>query len=527
MAVTQGHVVNLLIRVTTDTPQGPIVLYLVGMEMTSGRRAIDKIFKRRNRYEIPDWQREGDLWDRAKKQALIDSILRGWKLPKFYFVKTSPDQYLVEDGQQRLLAIYEFCDNELALSTASAKQFGGRFYNELPQTVADAIDDFEIEYDLIEGATDEELKEFFQRLQAGLPLTSSEKLNAVHGKLRDYVRSISKDPFFKETIAIADTRYSHFDIAAKVASIELEGLETGLRFEDIKAVFESSTSFSSSSAVAKRIRAALAFLHSGFKDRGDALRTRTVVQSLITLTCKLIQTGQSKGREKDIRNFFEAFTEELSKQVEMGQAATDSDYVTFQRSVNANVKGGAKTRHQILLRKLFNLSPALADVFDPSIVAESGVSGRIATLGDSISHLIDLLNKKYSANGGEDLFKATNKTSQAQIRIRRPIGNVEGYKILIDDLYFLFRESVGSRLQDNWPTSFSDINDLRTDLRHDIDHGEAGKVRSKRRRIGRAFAKYAGSVTPETMEPSKMPLMQANLLSAVEGDLRSLLSKTP
>ena len=65
-------------------------LYLMAMKMTSERRAVDKIFKRRNRYEIPDWQREGDLWDLAKKQALIDSILRGWKLPKFYFVKTSP-----------------------------------------------------------------------------------------------------------------------------------------------------------------------------------------------------------------------------------------------------------------------------------------------------------------------------------------------------------------------------------------------------------------------------------------------------
>jgi len=371
------------------------------------------------------------------------------------------------------------------------------------------------------------LKEFFQRLQAGLPLTSSEKLNAVDSKLRDYVRSISKHPFFKETIAIADTRYSHFDIAAKAVSIEIEGLETGLRFEDIKAVFESSANFSAKSAVAKKIKDTLTFLHSAFRDRGAILRTRTVVQSLITLTCKLIETGRSKGREKEIRRFFESFTEELSKQIEMGQAATDSDYLAFQRSVNANAKGGAKTRHQILLRKLFKLSPQLADAFDPSIVAESGVSGRMAALGESISHLIDQLNKKYSLSSGEDLFKATNKTSQAQVRIRALIGSLEDYKMLIDDLYFLFRESVGSRLQDSWPVSFSDVNDLRTDLRHDIDHGDANKVRAKRRRIGRTFAKYAGNAAPETMEPSKMPLVQANLLAAIEGDLRSLLSKMP
>lgn len=496
------------------------------MKMTAERRALDKIFRRRDRYDIPDWQRE-EVWDTVKKQRLIDSILRGWKLPKFYFVKTSDDEYEVVDGQQRLSAIFEFCSNELPLSAEPAKRFGGLLYRDLSQKVADSFDDFEIEYDVIEDATDEELKDFFQRLQAGLPLTSSEKLNAVHSKLRDYCRTVSKHPLFKETVAISDTRYSHFDIAAKVATIEIEGLDTGIRFDDIKDVFESQRNFSPTSTVAKRIRAALDFLHNAFKNNGAVLRTRTVVQSLITLTCKLIATGRSKGLESEIRKFFEAFAEELARQIEMGQTASDSDYLTFQRSVNANVKGGAQTRHEILLRKLFRLSPLLADVFDPSIVTESGVSGRVSSLGDSIVQLIDQMNKKYATNGGEDLFKATNKTAQALVRIRKTVKTLDEYKVLIDDLYFLFRESVGSRLGGNWPASFADVNELRTDLRHDIDHGDAGKVRSKRRRIGKIFGKYAGGGTPDTMEPAKFPLVQSNILGAIEGDLRGLLAKAP
>src|SRR5271170_4799151 len=94
------------------------------MKMISERRAIDKVFRRRDRYDIPDWQRE-EVWDREKKQRLIDSILRGWKLPKFYLVKGSNDDYLVEDGQQRLTSIFEFFSNELFLNADSAKQFGG------------------------------------------------------------------------------------------------------------------------------------------------------------------------------------------------------------------------------------------------------------------------------------------------------------------------------------------------------------------------------------------------------------------
>lgn len=69
------------------------------------------------------------------------------------------------------------------------------------------------------------------------------------------------------------------------------------------------------------------------------------------------------------------------------------------------------------------------------------------------------------------------------------------------------------------------MNDLRTDVRHDVDHGEAGKVRAKRRKAGSIFALYGGSGAPDTVEPIKLPLVQANILSAIEGDLRALLLK--
>jgi hypothetical protein len=492
------------------------------MKMTSERRAIDKVFRRRDRYDIPDWQRE-EVWDREKKQKLIDSILRGWKLPKFYLVKVSNDDYLVEDGQQRLTSILEFFSNELPLNADSAKQFGGRFYKDLPRQTADTFDDFEIEYDLIEGGSEEELKEFFQRLQEGMPLTSSEKLNAVHSKLRDYCRSMSKHSFFKHTVAISNTRYAHFDIMAKVATIEIEGLDAGLRFDDIREVFLSQGTFATASAVAKRIRTALDLLNKGFKNKGSSLRTRTIVQTLITLTCKLVATGRSKGYEVQLRKFFETFMAELAEQVEMGQGATDSDYVMFQRSVNANVKGAARTRQEIMLRKLFRIAPDLAEIFDPSVIAESGISGRVTSLGDSISQLIEQLNGKHAAKAGEDLFKATNKTTQALLRIRKLAKDRAAYEALIDDMYFLFRESVGTRLEGNWPTSFAHVNDLRTDLRHDVDHGDAAKVRAKRRKAGSTFKHYAGGGTPDTIDPAKFGLVQSNILGAIEGDLRGLL----
>lgn len=275
---------------------------LIQMKMSSEKRAIDKIFRRRDRYDIPDWQRQ-EVWSREKKQRLIDSILRGWKLPKFYLVEVTEDSYLVEDGQQRLNAILEFFDNELPLSNDSAQEFGGKRYRDLPRRLADAFDDFEIEYDVIRDASDAELKDFFQRLQEGMPLTSSEKLNAIPGKLTDYCRSATKHRFFRETVALPNTRYAHFDILAKAVTIEVEGLDAGLRFDDMRQLFLSQAGFAATSAVGKRVKASLDFLYKAFKNKGSSLRTRTIVQSLITLTCKIIATGRARGSEPQLRRF--------------------------------------------------------------------------------------------------------------------------------------------------------------------------------------------------------------------------------
>jgi len=50
----------------------------------------------------PDFQRPA-VWSRSQKQLLIDTILRGYDIPKLYWRKTSskPEKYDFVDGQQR------------------------------------------------------------------------------------------------------------------------------------------------------------------------------------------------------------------------------------------------------------------------------------------------------------------------------------------------------------------------------------------------------------------------------------------
>ena len=493
------------------------------MKMEFGHRAVDKINKRRDRYEIPGWQR-GKVWGPRRKQLLIDSILRGWKLPKFYLLKTSddPETFDVVDGQQRLNAIFEFFSGDLRLSKESAREFGGEHYRDLPPKYSDAFDDFEIEYDTILEADEAEYKQFFQRLQRGLPLTGSEQLNAIPSNLRDFVRKLSSHSFFQSKVTASDTRYGYFDIVSKVAAIEIEGIDAGLRFEDLKEIFESQANFSENSNVAKRLQNTFDFLAAVFPQRSETLRNRTIVQSFATLAARLIVAGKVKGNETKLLQFFESFMRDLSRQVELGQNAADADYIQFQRTINANVKAGARSRQEILLRKLLMFDPVFVGLLDPAAIAESGLSGLIRALGDSIGSLIESVNGRYADQNGLDLFKMTNRTGPALKRMGAVVSDYAEYKNLISELYFVFHEGPGNRLAGNVPPSFEHVNLLRTGIQHDVDHGKPKQVAKKRQAIGQTFKKYSGVTSPEALAPERFPLVQANLLKALESDLRNL-----
>ena len=54
------------------------------MEIRKDKKPLDKLFRRRDRYDLqPDFQRE-EVWPDDKKQQLLDTILKKWDIPKIY-----------------------------------------------------------------------------------------------------------------------------------------------------------------------------------------------------------------------------------------------------------------------------------------------------------------------------------------------------------------------------------------------------------------------------------------------------------
>jgi Protein of unknown function DUF262 len=189
----------------------------------------------------PDYQRTSNAWQVQDQELLIDSIINGFDIPKFYFadftgqknaLNQSKQKYAVIDGKQRLTAIQAFLDGRLKLSKRimylndPSVKLAGLSYQELTNLhprIQRKFDGFILS--IVGIRTDDRslITELFLRLNKGRPLTGAELRNANSSKVTDYIRRISDHQFFKENIAFKTHRMQNYDAASKILLFELFG----------------------------------------------------------------------------------------------------------------------------------------------------------------------------------------------------------------------------------------------------------------------------------------------------------------
>lgn len=123
----------------------------------------------------PAFQREFVYKDK-QRNAVIDSILKGYPLNVMYWVKRR-DKFEVLDGQQRTISICRFVVGRFSI------QIGQRdyYFHSLTKDDQERILDYELTIYFCEG-TDRETLDWFEIVNlSGEPLTQQEILNAVYG----------------------------------------------------------------------------------------------------------------------------------------------------------------------------------------------------------------------------------------------------------------------------------------------------------------------------------------------------------
>lgn len=145
----------------------------------------------------PKFQR-GSVWPAPARSYLIDSILRGYPIPKL-LLRTTVDRDSrrtirdVVDGQQRLRTIVDFEAGKFVLG-ARAGDFAGSRYGDLDPDLKDRFLAYKLTCEQLINASDDDVLEVFVRINSyAVPVNEPELRNArFETEFSDLVKSLAK-----------------------------------------------------------------------------------------------------------------------------------------------------------------------------------------------------------------------------------------------------------------------------------------------------------------------------------------------
>ena len=119
----------------------------------------------------PPYQREF-VYDAKKRDAVIETIKKGFPLNVMYWVKNSDDSFEVLDGQQRTISFCQYVNGDFSLNN--------RAFHNLTETEKNQILDYKLMIYFCEG-NDKEKLDWFKIINiAGEKLTEQELRNAIY-----------------------------------------------------------------------------------------------------------------------------------------------------------------------------------------------------------------------------------------------------------------------------------------------------------------------------------------------------------
>lgn len=192
----------------------------------------------------PQYQRTS-VWSLSKKRLLIDSMLRGYDLPKFYLRATPFDpfyEYEVTDGQQRIRSITEFMSNGNDRYSLDKVIINGiNTHNLTFDTLAafkESFENFELSIAIIEDSTPEEIRSLFARLQMGAQLNQVELRHALASNIGAAIFSVVEThPFFKNC-KILNTRFKHQDYLDHAITIAYNEAKSDVKAKNIEKIYK-------------------------------------------------------------------------------------------------------------------------------------------------------------------------------------------------------------------------------------------------------------------------------------------------
>ena len=223
---------------------------------------LPELFLNKEIYINEEYQR-GDIWTHTQKIELIKSINNSYSIGVIVLFINERDQYEILDGQQRLLTIKQYLNDELDLSGTELIKYSGLSTKERTH-----FDDYSIYYIKLKShnptTREEDIVQTFLRLQEGTPLNKAEKLNAHRGKFKNTFRQVRESHPIFEYLG-REKRFRWRQLTAELLTLELESNFKNMTFPglDLPSMLDVVKKYETNISEAKvRIfKANLNFLH--------------------------------------------------------------------------------------------------------------------------------------------------------------------------------------------------------------------------------------------------------------------------
>lgn len=213
------------------------------MEVKSKQFTIQKIFEMKDRIDPkPQYQRT-PVWKMDRKRLLIDSIFRGYDLPKFYLntlINNAFFDFEVCDGQQRLRAIWEFREDKFSTDCdvlINGKKIENKTYSQLSKEAKEYFNKYNLTIANIKNAAHNEIRDLFARLQKGMGLNQAELRRALSTHIGTYVESIVDNHKFFTTCGFPDLRNKHQDYIDHVIAYLVNDFKYDFKGQSLKDVY--------------------------------------------------------------------------------------------------------------------------------------------------------------------------------------------------------------------------------------------------------------------------------------------------
>lgn len=172
------------------------------------------------------YQRSNQVWPIAAKSFLIDTILKGFPIPKLSLyqktdIRTRTTTKEIVDGQQRSHAVFDFFNDVYRVT--SKGDFRGKNFSALNDDMKRHFMEYSLSVDVFVDATEPDIREMFRRMNSyNVPLNAQEKRHSTHqGPFKWFIleQSAKYAQILKDLGTFSESQLSRMEDARFIADI--------------------------------------------------------------------------------------------------------------------------------------------------------------------------------------------------------------------------------------------------------------------------------------------------------------------